>query len=243
MNKSENFVNLSTDSLTDKKKSSHVGLILIVICSIAVLFGTIWAVRYHYHAAAEPADTSRSRGGSLPVPVVTGSVKQKDVPIYLDGLGTVQALNSVAIRSRVDGQLIKVAFTEGQDVKAGDLLVQIDPAPYQALLDQTVAKKAQDEAQLANALIDLKRYTTLIATNSISGQVYDTQKALADQRKAAVRIDDAAIDSAKVNLNYTTIRAPIDGRTGIRGVDQGNIVLANDPSPLAACRTFFSKAI
>jgi multidrug efflux system membrane fusion protein len=155
-----------------------------------------------------------------------------DVPIYLDGLGTVQAYNTVLVRSRVDGELVKVAFTEGQDVKIGDVLAQIDPAPYQATLDQAVAKKAQDEAQLANARLDLKRYADLLATDGTTQQTFDTQKSLVDQLEATVKADQAAIDSARVNLDYTTIRSPIDGRTGIRLVDQGNIVHASDTSGL-----------
>jgi len=161
-----------------------------------------------------------------------GHARQKDVPIYLDGLGTVQAFNTVTIHTRVDGELVKVAFTEGQDVKTGDLLAQIDPAPYQAALNQVVAKKAQDAAQLANARADLQRYADLLKTDGTTQQTYDTQKALVDQLDATVNADQAAIDAAKVNLAYTNIRSPIDGRTGIRQVDLGNIVHASDAGGL-----------
>ena len=163
-----------------------------------------------------------------PVPVVAGTVAQKDVPIYLGGLGTVQAFNTVTIHARVDGQVQRIAFTEGQDVHAGDLLAQIDPDPFRASLEQTVAKKGQDEAQLANARVDLKRYADLLANEGVTQQQYDTQKSLVTQLEATVNADQATIESAKVQLAYTTIASPIDGRTGMRQVDQGNIVHAND---------------
>jgi multidrug efflux system membrane fusion protein len=159
-------------------------------------------------------------------------VSTKDVPIYLDGLGTVQAFNTVTIHTRVDGQLVKVDFTEGQDVNTGDLLAQIDSAPYQAAFDQAAARKAQDEAQLANARVDLQRYADLLKTDSITQQIYDTQKALVSQFEATVKADQAATESAKVNLDYTTIRSPIDGRVGIRQLDAGNIVHASDANGL-----------
>jgi multidrug efflux system membrane fusion protein len=227
MNEPEKSANPLTNPQPDKKtKSRRTGLILIAGC-VVILLGIVWAVHHHHHAAAKPAGAY-----TLAVPVVTGHAKQKDVPIYLDGLGTVQAFNTVTVHTRVDGQLVKIAFTEGQDVKIGDLLAQIDPAPYQAAMDQAVAKKAQDAAQLANAHVDLKRYADMLATDSTTQQTYDTQKALVDQLEATVQADQAAIDSAKVNLDYTTIRSPIDGRTGIRQVDQGNIVHAADAGGL-----------
>jgi multidrug efflux system membrane fusion protein len=164
----------------------------------------------------------------IPVPAVLGTVAQKDFPLYLDGLGTVQAFNSVTVRSRVDGQLQKLAFEEGQDVYAGQLLAQIDPAPYQAQVAQAEAKKAQDEAQLANAKLELKRDETLLASKIVAQDVYDAQAALVKQFEAGVQADRAAIDSARVQLNYTTISAPIDGRTGLRLVDAGNIIRAAD---------------
>ena len=176
-------------------------------------------------ANAKKAAASRA---TPPVTITAGVVKHKDVPIYLDGLGTVQAYNTVTVHARVDGELMKVAFTEGQDVRAGDLLVQIDPAPYKAQLEQNVAKKAQDAAQLANARLDLTREVALVTAKIDSQQVYDTQKALVDQLDATVKADQAAIDSAKVQLDYTTINSPLSGRTGIRLVDQGNIVHAAD---------------
>jgi multidrug efflux system membrane fusion protein len=166
------------------------------------------------------------------VPVVAGQVEQKDVPIYLEGLGTVQAFNTVTVHTRVDGQLDKVLFTEGQNVKAGDLLAQIDPRPYQATLDQAIAKKAQDEAQLANAKITLVRNTDLLAKKVIDQSDFDASRYQTDQFQAAVLADQAAIESAQTQLDYTQVKSPIDGRTGIRLVDVGNIIHAADPGGL-----------
>jgi multidrug efflux system membrane fusion protein len=175
---------------------------------------------------------SRSTAMTNPVPVIAGTVEKKDVPIFLEGLGTVQAFNTVTVRSRVDGQVVRIAFVEGQEVHAGDLLAQIDPAPFQAQLDQSVAKKAQDEAELSVAQITLKRDEELLAGKILAQQDYDTQKAQVDQLKAAVQADEAAIESARVNLAYASITAPLEGRTGIRLVDQGNIVHATDTTGL-----------
>jgi multidrug efflux system membrane fusion protein len=167
---------------------------------------------------------------SGPVPVIAGIVTQKDVPIYLDGLGTVQAFNTVMVRVRVDGQVQKIAFTEGQDVREGDLLAQIDPAPFQAQLDQALARQAQDQAQLTVARITLERDAKLLADKILSQQEYDTQKATVEQLAAGIQADQAAINNAKVQLAYTTINAPLSGRTGIRLVDQGNIIHASGDS-------------
>jgi multidrug efflux system membrane fusion protein len=160
--------------------------------------------------------------------VVSGVVTRKDVPIYFDGLGTVQAFNNVTVRSRVDGQIVKIVFEEGQDVKTGDVLLQIDPDPYKAALDQAMGKKGQDMAMLANAKLDKKRYDDLLKRNVIASQQKDTQDALERQLTAAVNADDAAIEAAQVQLNYTTIKSPIDGRVGIRLVDVGNVIHAAD---------------
>jgi membrane fusion protein, multidrug efflux system len=210
-----------------RKRTVIVAAFLVV----AALAG--WGVYYLlHHNAITSAGEATARSQTLPVPVVEGVVSTMDVPIYLDGLGTVQAFNTVTVHTRVDGQLIKLAFTEGHDVKTGDMLAQIDPAPYQAALAQAAAKKAQDEAQLANARVDLLRYADLLKTDSTTQQTYDTQKALISQLEATVKADQAAIDSAKVNLDYTTISSPIDGRVGIRQVDAGNIVRASDANGL-----------
>lgn len=167
-------------------------------------------------------------GGEGPVAVVVEPSRTEDVPVTLDAVGTVQALNTVTVRSQVDGRLIELTFREGQDVESGDILARIDPAVYQAQYDQAVAKKAQDEASLANARLDLQRYVALAATNAGSRQQADTQRALVAQLQAQVQADQAAIDNAKAVLDYTVIRAPLAGRLGIRLVDQGNILRASD---------------
>jgi len=166
--------------------------------------------------------------GEGPVPVLAASAAFADVPVYLDGVGTVRALNTVTVRPQVDGKLIKVSFKEGQDVERGFVLAEIDPTTYQAQLDQAKAKKAQDEALLANARLDLERYERLAASTAGSRQQADTQKATVAQLEAQVRLDQAAIDNAQAYLSYTKIIAPLSGRTGIRQVDEGNIVHASD---------------
>jgi multidrug efflux system membrane fusion protein len=168
----------------------------------------------------------------LPVPVLAATPRIQDVPVYLDGVGAVRALNNVLVRSQVDGKLIAVNFTEGQDVKKGDVLGEIDPVIYKAQLDQAVAKKAQDEAQLANQRLDLARYQQLAASNAGSKQQADTQRAVVAQQEALVNADQAAIDNMQAMLGYTKIIAPLSGRAGLRQVDQGNIIHASDPTGL-----------
>jgi multidrug efflux system membrane fusion protein len=168
----------------------------------------------------------------LAVPVLVATPRIQDVPVYLDGVGTVRALNTVTVRSQVDGKLIAVNFTEGQDVRKGDVLGEIDPVLYQAQYDQAVAKKAQDEAQLANMRLDLKRYQQLAASNAGSKQQADTQSAVVAQQEALIKADQAAIDNAQAMLGYTRIIAPISGRAGLRQVDQGNIIHASDATGL-----------
>ena len=167
-----------------------------------------------------------------PIPVVAAMAQAGDVPVYLTGLGTVQAYNTVTVHVRVNGTLDKVVFVEGQDVKAGDLLAQIDPRPYQAQLDEVVAAKAHDEALLADAKLDLQRYEKLAAENSIAAQQRDTQIWLVAQDEATVKNDQAQIDYAAVQLAYTTITSPIAGRTGVRMIDAGNIVQTTDTTGL-----------
>ncbi len=202
-----------------------------VLCLVGL--GLFWARRHRALASTSPTSGGGRLGvANLPVPIVPGTVEQKDVPIYLDGLGTVQAFNTVLVRSRVDGAVQRVAFVEGKDVRAGDLLARIDPAPFQAQLDQNIAKQAEDEAQLTIARLTLKRDADLLANQILAQQDYDIQKALVDQLVATVQADQAAIANARVQLGYTTITSPLDGRTGVRLVDPGNIVHANDSNGL-----------
>ncbi len=195
----------------------------------AVLLVAVGAYAWHRHAAQAAggrqnrADRTRNRR----------AVARRTVPVYRGGLGTVQAFNTVAIKARVDGQLDRVAFTEGQDVKQGDLLVQIDPRPFQAALDQAVAKKAADEAQLTSAKLDLARFTDLAKSQFATRQSIDQQQAKVQQLAATIQGDDATIENARVQLSYTSITAPIGGRIGLRQVDAGNIVHAADPNSLA----------
>jgi multidrug efflux system membrane fusion protein len=171
----------------------------------------------------------RGRGApDAPVPVLAAQAKVADVPVYLDGVGTIKALNTVTVRPQVDGKLMRILFKEGQDVERGYVLAEIDPTTYQAMLDQATAKKAQDEAQLANARLDLERYNRLVASNSATRQQADTQKAMVAQLEAQVNLDQATIDNAQAILGYTKIVAPISGRTGIRMVDEGNLIRAGD---------------
>jgi multidrug efflux system membrane fusion protein len=168
----------------------------------------------------------------LPVPILAETPRIQDMPVYLEGVGMVRALNNVMVRSQVDGKLIAVNFTEGQDVKKGDVLGEIDPVIYKAQFDQAVAKKAQDEAQLANMRLDLARYQQLSASNAGSKQQFDTQRAVVAQQEALVNADQAAIDNAQATLGYTKIIAPLSGRAGLRQVDQGNIIHATDVTGL-----------
>ena len=201
----------------------------ITVFFIAGLVVTAVAAVYYMPVRQQTvaAVSGGRRGGaptSEPIPVLATAARAADVPVYLDGVGTAKALNTVTVRSQVDGKIINISFTEGQDVPAGFVLAKIDPVTYQAAFDQTVAKKAQDEAQLANARLDLDRYTRLATTNAVNKQQLDTQRALVSQLEAQIKLDQAAIDNARAILSYTDIVAPIAGRTGIRLVDVGNLV-------------------
>ncbi|HYL03989.1 MAG TPA: efflux RND transporter periplasmic adaptor subunit [Steroidobacteraceae bacterium] len=180
---------------------------------------------WHWLSAALRAPPPRSPAA---VAVDVATVERRDVPLYLEGLGTVQAFYTVTATARVDGQIEKIGFTEGEDVKKGALLAQIDPRPYQAALDQAIATRDKDRALLANAERDMARYQLLAPEELASKQTVDTQRALVAQLSAQVKVDAAAIASARTQLDYTRITAPIDGRTGIRLVDPGNNVHATD---------------
>jgi membrane fusion protein, multidrug efflux system len=193
------------------------GLLIAAIGAVGY-FG--WQRTTGEHAA----QTAQKAPAPKPVPVKIATVEKADFPVYLTGLGTVQGFNTVQVRTRVDGQIDKIAFTEGQIVNQGDLLVEIDPRPFQAALDQAKAKKVQDEANLANANLDLQRYTKLgeFATR----QQTDTQRSTVAQLTAQIAADDAAIANAQTQLDYTQIKSPITGIVGLRQVDVGNIVNA-----------------
>ena len=195
----------------------------LVIAAIAVLLLLLW----WWHGAGHAANADKPKAPQGPR-VDTAKAGRADIPLYAQGLGNVQAFYTVTITARVDGQLDKVAFTEGQPVKKGDLLAQIDPRPYRAALEQAQATRDKDRATLENARLDLQRYETLAPQDLASKQQVDTQRALVAQTQAQIKNDEAAIDNARTQLDYTAIVSPIDGRTGIRRVDPGNIVHASD---------------
>jgi multidrug efflux system membrane fusion protein len=196
--------------------------------AIAV-FGTyLWREGIPTSVMNPAANTPPAR----PVPVTAGVVKDQEFAISRVGLGTVQAYNTVTVKMRVDGEVQKIAFREGQDVQVGDVMAQIDPRPYEAQLHQAEADKARDEALLANAKLDLERYSKLVVKEFATRQSVDTQEALVAQHQAAIAHDQAVIDNARVQLGYTTIVSPLAGRTGIRLIDQGNIVHASDSGGL-----------
>jgi multidrug efflux system membrane fusion protein len=217
-----------------KKKPGLLSRLLKRMVSLAITVVILGGLGYIGWLAWQQKGASHNGNArpDLPVPVLAATPRVQDVPVYLDGVGSVRALNTVTVRSQVDGKLIAVNFVEGQDVKKGDVLAEIDPAIYQAQYDQAVAKKAQDEALLANQRLDLARYQQLAASNAGSKQQYDTQKATVAQQEAVVKADQAAIDNAAAMLSYTKIVAPISGRAGLRQVDQGNIIHTSDTTGL-----------
>jgi len=199
------------------------GRCLLIAVAILAASGGGWLM-LRGSIAAEPSPPAAI------VPVTTAAAARQDLPVYLSGIGNVQALYSVLVRSRVDGTLDSVNFTEGQEVKKGDLLAVIDPRPYQAALDQAAAQKAKDEAGLANARVDLERYAHLVRNQFASQQQVDTQQMTVNQALAAIKADEASIETAALNLSFTHIVSPLNGRVGLRMVDPGNLIHANDAS-------------
>ena len=194
---------------------------------LAILFSTRASQQKKERAVA-----AKKEAASRPVPVSGVAAKTGDLGVYISGLGTVTAINTVTVRSRVDGQLVKVAFKEGQVVHEGDLLAEIDPRPFQVQLMQAEGQRAKDEATLANARVDLARYEVLVKEDSIARQQLDTQAATVRQLEASIKSDQGQVESAKLNLTYSRITAPISGQVGLRLVDQGNMIHAADPNGL-----------
>jgi multidrug efflux system membrane fusion protein len=204
-------------------------IIIIASLFVAALAGSgALALRF----GPRPASSSAAPAAPAAVPVVAAAVSRHDVPIYLRGVGTVIAYNTVQIHSQITGQLTRIAFTEGQSVKAGDLLAEIDPSPYVAQLDQMMATRDRDQAQLTNALANLTRYNQLLAKGWATNQLTETQKAQVEQLQNAVKADEALIAAAKVQLGYTKLTSPIPGVTGVRLIDIGNVIHPTDPTGL-----------
>ena len=204
--------------------------LLTIIAVLAVAAGG--AVAVTRTSAFRSTAAPQAPAAPPPIGVVAASVQSHDVPIYLRGVGTVIAYNNVLVRSQITGELVKINFQQGQQVKKGDVLAVIDPSPYQAQLDQAIANRDRDQAHLKNAEIDYNRYTGLAKQKSIAQQLADSQKAIVDQLVAIIKSDEAIIESARVNLGYTNLTSPIDGVTGIRQIDIGNIIHPTDVNGL-----------
>ncbi len=201
---------------------------IIAIAALCAAGTVAWIGLRHVY----PSASAQSPDEAEVVPVTAGVAEIRDMPVYVRGIGSVQPFNTVSVKSRVDGQIVKVDFTEGQEVKVGDPLFEIDPRPFQAALSQAEANKEKDAAQLVSAEADLKRYTELVSHGFQTRQIFDQQKALVGQLGASLKADQAQIDAAQLNLTYANIRSPIDGRTGARLVDIGNLVHAADTTGL-----------
>ena len=221
-----------SEANTSSTGSARRWLIIgVVVTAIALLLWWLWPTASE---TPQPQRGGRAAFGALagPTPVRVASVEQGQFEVYSKALGTVTPLNTVNVRSRVAGELVDVRFDEGQRVSAGDLLAVIDPRPYEVALQQAEGTLQQNRALLQNAQVDLKRYRGLFAEDSIAKQTLDTQQALVNQYQGTLAANQAAVNEAKLNLQFTKIRAPIDGRVGLRQLDQGNLVAANDTTPL-----------
>jgi membrane fusion protein, multidrug efflux system len=218
-------------------------IFLLAIFAIALAAGGVWYMQQRGSAPARGGGGEGRRGaGAATVPVTVATATKRDLPIYLTGLGTVQASATIAIRPQIDGKVQDVLFTEGQQVSKGDVLVKIDPRLYQAALDQSKAKKAQDEALLTSAQKDLARFRTLVAKSVETQQALEQQQAKVDQLIASIEADSANIETAQTQLDYTTIRASSDGRMGVRMIDAGNFVRAADANSVIAMLTLTKPA-
>jgi multidrug efflux system membrane fusion protein len=225
------------DAVKAKRRRNLLAVALaLVVAAVGIGAWVYYDKTRGGEAAAQPqAKPGKGRGGKGgkggdggPIPVAASTAQAGDIPIYLSGLGTVVPMRTVIVRSRVDGELVRVNFTEGQYVKEGELLAQVDPRAFQVQLDQAEGQLIKDQALLANARIDLERYRTLFQQDSIAKQQVDTQAALVQQYEGTVRSDQAMVDNARLQLSYARITAPISGRLGLRQVDPGNIVHAAD---------------
>jgi multidrug efflux system membrane fusion protein len=226
-------VALATPPPASKKSYGWVWVILLCLAGGAAYF---YYPKFFPGTAAGQSQAAKGgkddKGGARAIPVIAALSRQGDMPVYLNGLGSVTAFNTVTVRSRVDGEIVKIAFTEGQLVKKDDLLVEIDPRPFQVMLEAAEAQKARDQALLQNALLDRERYKVLFGQDAVPKQQYDTQLATVAQYEATIKSDQSAIDNAKLQLVYSKITSPLTGRIGLRLVDQGNIVHATDANGL-----------
>ena len=215
--------------------SSHVGRWVLIVVGVAVVGGVGLWVRHSSeakNAAMSPAASASAAAAARPVPVVSSTVEEKDVPIYVEGVGNAIPIQQVVVHPQVDGLLNKVFFTEGQSVKAGDVLAQIDPRPFDIALHNSQASLVRDNAQAKEAKVNLERYQQMVKEGIAPQQQVDDQKALAEQLGGTVATDQASIDAARLNLDYARIKSPLDGVTGIRQVDPGNVIHQADPNGL-----------